>query len=165
MGRKAEAQARLEESIVLFQELGDRRIANQARSEVAHLQRRQGNCQQALMLYRETIASWLELGHRAAVAHQLECLAFIAQAQGQPERAARLLGAAEALRHEAASAMTPSERDEYDQAVLDLRSQLDEASLTIAWTAGRAMTTEQAVAYALDEPGSHHDQEPVRGLA
>ena len=60
--------------------------------------RQLGNFEEALALYRETIPDWQEIGHRGAVAHQLECFAFIAKAQEQGERAVKLMSAAEALR-------------------------------------------------------------------
>jgi len=98
-----------------------------------------------------TRCAWQELGQRAAVAHELECFAFIAGASGQNERSAKLFGAAEALRELIGSPMTPLERREYDQAVSNLRTQMGEAALAKAWAEGRALTMEQAIEYALEK--------------
>jgi hypothetical protein len=81
-----EARARLEESGALFEQLGDKRFANFARSKLAHLLLPQGNDQEALRLYRIALVTWMELGHHAAVAHQLESLVIIATAQGHVQR-------------------------------------------------------------------------------
>ncbi len=93
---------------------------------------------------------WQDLGARASVAHQLECFAFIAVAEEEPQRAAKLLGAAEALRDKAQSQMTDQERVEYDQSVAQLRAMLAETEFNALWAQGRAMTMEQAIQFALD---------------
>lgn len=152
-GDTTEAGARLADSVALFEQIGDRRFANFARSELAHLLRRQGHDHEAEQLYREAIRIWLDLGHQAAVAHQLESLAMVATAQGQPQRAARLLGAADALRAVTMSAMTEAERKEYGRTVSALRTQLDEVTFRAAWGSGRAMTLDQVIAEALAAHG------------
>jgi hypothetical protein len=99
----------------------------------------------------ETIPHWLELGHQSAVAHQFECLAALAMAFGQPERAACLLGAAQALRTQQHSVMEYHERLDYEATLAGIRLHLDQAALQSAWSTGEAMGLEQAVAYALGE--------------
>jgi hypothetical protein len=83
---------------------------------------------EAKPLYRVTIQEWRRLGHRAAIAHELECFAIIAKAQEEAERTVRLFGAAEALREKINIAMTPFERVEYDPDVSDLRTNKDESA-------------------------------------
>jgi hypothetical protein len=119
-------------------------------SDLAHLERRQGNHARALELYRETIVAFQKAGQRGAVAHQLECFAFIAEAQEQLSRAARLLGAAEALRDNTHLPMTPHERPEYDQHLTSVREHLGEAAFAAAWAEGRTLTMEQAIEFALE---------------
>jgi hypothetical protein len=68
----------------------------------------------------------------------------------QPERAARLLGAATALLDAMHSTLNPADRLDYERIVANVQAQLDEASYTTAWAEGRAMTAEQAIAYALE---------------
>jgi hypothetical protein len=89
------------------------------------------------------------MGHRSAVAHQLECLAFIAKAMEQPDQAARLLGAAEALRQKIEIDMTPSEREEYEKEVADLKANMNEKEFNTLWAEGKSMTMEQAIQLAL----------------
>jgi non-specific serine/threonine protein kinase len=93
----------------------------------------------------------------------LDWLATVASGSGQARRAARLFGAAEALR---AAQGRPVPRDsiaEYKRHVAATLSQLDEATFASAWVEGQQMTLEQAVEYALR--GSDEDetqQEDVR---
>jgi len=87
---------------------------------------------------------------RAAIAHQLECFAFIAIADEEPERAIKLFSAAEALREKINSQMTDYEQIEYDQSIAQLRSMLAEMEFNSLWAEGRAMTMEGAIALALE---------------
>ncbi|HEX9840374.1 MAG TPA: tetratricopeptide repeat protein [Anaerolineales bacterium] len=151
-GNYAEARSQFEACIPLFTELKDRHRLGMVYSELAHLERQQGHFAQAKTLYRETIQEWQKIGHRAAIAHQLECFAFIAKAQEEDQRAARLFGAAEILRENINIPMMPAERPEYDREVNDLRANMDEAAFAKAWAEGRAMTMEQAIAYTLEKP-------------
>ena len=82
-------------------------------------------------------AGWQELGHRSAVAHQLECFGLIAVVQGQTQRAATLFGAAEALRAVIDTPMMSAERAEYDQALDRLRGQMDADAFAAVLAEGR----------------------------
>ena len=145
IGDYDQARSRFRACLPVFLEFGDKHRINMIQSELAHIEREQGQYRQAISMYRETILEWQRLGHRAAIAHQLECFAFIAKAQEQPERAAKLFGAAEALREKINIAMMPQERIEYEREVTDLRAGMDESVFNSAWAQGRAMTMEEAI--------------------
>ena len=151
LGDYEQARMRFEACLPVFEEIGDQHRINMVRSELAHIEREQGHYRQAIPTYRATIREWQRLGHRAAVAHQLECLAFIAKAQEQVERALRLLGAADALRQKIDIAMTPPEREIYDREVTDLKASLEENEFTSLWADGRRMSMEQAIQIAVKE--------------
>jgi tetratricopeptide (TPR) repeat protein len=150
LGDYEQARARFRTCLSVFLELGDKHRINMIQSELAHIEREQGKYEQAIPMYRETILEWQRLGHRAAVANQLECFAFIAKAQEHPERSAKLFGAAETLREKINIAMTPQERMEYDREITDLRTNMDEKAFSSHWADGRAMTMEQAIEFALE---------------
>jgi predicted ATPase/class 3 adenylate cyclase len=150
LGDFTDARARFAALGPRFAELGDQHRVNMVKSELAHLDRREGKLDKAEAVYRETILEWKRLGHRAAIAHQLECFASIAQIRGDSSRAAQLNGAAEALREKIGISMTQSEKIEYDQRVADLRTALDTDSFSKAWAKGRSMSMDQAIAYALE---------------
>jgi predicted ATPase/class 3 adenylate cyclase len=149
-GDYSDARLRFAALAPLFQELGDRHRLNMVNSELAHIERREGQFDKAEAAYRGTILQWKRLGHRAAVAHQLESFAFVAQAREDRFKAARLYGAAEALRERIGIAMTPMEQSEYDVEIARLRAAMAEKDFADAWKDGRAMTLEQAVALALE---------------
>jgi len=150
-GNFQESREHADRMLALHEEMGDQLSITSHNSEVAHVLRRYGIIEEALGLYKATIQEWREFGHRGAVAHQLECLAFIAKAKEQGERAVRLMGAAEALREVSRSPMTPNEHMLYDREVAELRTGLDKPVFAALWAEGRSMTMDQAIAYAVDE--------------
>jgi hypothetical protein len=118
-------------------------------SEVAHILRHEGLLADAGAMYRETIHGWQHRGNRGAIANQLECFAYLALAGSVAVRAARLLGAAEALRERAGAPIPPQERPEYEAALERLRGALNEDARSAAWADGRSMSGDEAVAFAL----------------
>jgi len=150
-GDLTEAYTAFEEASALFQKMRDRPFYNASRSEIGHIYRKQGQYHEAASIYRETIRVFQELGQFAAVAHELECFAFIAIAKSQVQRAACLLGAAESLRERIKSSMRDMERSEYYQELSALQAQMEEPAFVTAWAEGRLLAMEQAVEYALQD--------------
>ncbi|HET7378371.1 MAG TPA: hypothetical protein VFK30_16790, partial [Anaerolineae bacterium] len=148
-GHYAEARAQFSAFIALLSKTGDKHRHLLAQSELAHLERFEGHYDAAEQLYRQTIVEWQKLGHRAAVSNQLECLAFIANARQQSERAATLLGAAEILRETIKIPMSSVEEVEYNQQVAQLRTRLDPQVLAAAWSKGRTLKLDQAIEFSL----------------
>jgi hypothetical protein len=120
-------------------------------SELAHVDRQMGNLEKAKQAYRITILKWNDLGHVAAIAHQLECFAYIAQAEGQLLRAVKLFGAAESLREKTNSPMTTYEQIEYQKAVELLRGDVEIEKFKETWSQGRLLQMEAAISLALEE--------------
>jgi predicted ATPase len=71
------------------------------------------------------------------------------EAQGHEKRASRLFGATEALRESEGTLVRPHEHNFFDSYVVQARAALGEEALAAAWVQGRAMTREQAIAYAI----------------
>jgi predicted ATPase/class 3 adenylate cyclase len=131
-----------------FGELGDERFALAARSDLAHALRRGGRLDEAFALYRQTVDGWIHLGHRGAVANQLENLAYAHTDHGDAERAVRLLGAAEAMREASGQARAFIEEPEQQAYVERLREALDATAFDSGWAGGRELTQADAVALA-----------------
>lgn len=155
-GDYAEARKQFTAIEPLFRDLGDQHRINMVRSELAHIEGYEGHYQQAESMYRETIKVWQRIGHRAAVAHQLESLAAMAQHKEDGERAARLFGAAEALREKILIPMTVREQQEYDRHVTDLRAGMDPERFEPAWQSGRLLSMDQAVRLASESTREPH---------
>jgi tetratricopeptide (TPR) repeat protein len=151
-GDRIAARTHYEEALAIMREVGDPR-------NVARLLMNLGweaVDQEAPAGVRERLTEGLaiadELGDSRTMIDGIELSAYVARALGRMDRAARLRGAADAFRETIGLPLSPAELTLYDPAVV--RAALGEPGFAAAWAEGRAMTPEQAVAYALDEPPS-----------
>nr|WP_234783562.1 LuxR C-terminal-related transcriptional regulator [Mycolicibacterium celeriflavum] len=78
----------------------------------------------------------------------LECLVRLAADTGNHQYAARLLGAAEAIRQRTGQVRFPMYDAGYQAAVNVVRAALGEADFDAAWADGSALSAEEAIAYA-----------------
>jgi DNA-binding CsgD family transcriptional regulator len=110
---------------------------------------------------------YVELGLKADTAESLEGLAETAGALGEYARAARLWGAAERLRENFAVSWTLAERMLYEPRLAAARTRLGAAEWEEAFAEGKAMTTREAVEYALseEEPTTLTPQAPDQPVA
>ena len=94
------------------------------------------------------------------VTEVIEAVGIMAAAVGEAERAARLLGAAEAQRDRLGLRYRVREdQAALEHAVAATRAALGERAFAIAWAAGRSLTPTQVIAEALDSlvpPTSTH---------
>ena len=85
----------------------------------------------------------------------VECLARLAAGDGNHQNAARLFGAADAIRHQIGVARFPVYQAGYDAAIGSLRDALGEGAFDAAWAEGAALSIEEAIAYAQRGRGKH----------
>jgi len=76
----------------------------------------------------------------------LEGLARVAVAQGRMQRAARLCGAAAALREDRGWPLPPAKRAEHDRTVATARKALGEEAFAAAWARGHVLPVEETIA-------------------
>jgi tetratricopeptide (TPR) repeat protein len=152
-GDHAEARSLFEESLTFSRDGGNKwGIA----ARLGHLGRAayvQGDYSAARSLHEECLTIWRELGYKRGIAQSLESFARLAARGREWERAARLLGAAAALRDAIGAPPAPHRREEGERELDAARAALGEESFAASWAEGRAMPLEQAVAYALEEEG------------
>jgi predicted ATPase/class 3 adenylate cyclase len=148
LGDRELARQKLMESAEHARRFGNKRLVYSCYSELAHILRESGEIEEPLRTYRDLLPKWKNLGHRAAVAHELECIAYILIRKEEPERATILLGAAEALREIIDTRMTMMEAVEYEREVAILRVMLDENEFRTQWGAGRKLTMDEAIQLA-----------------
>ena len=90
-----------------------------------------------------------EVGDRSGIAASLEGRAGVFAKEGDLQRAARLDGAASALRNATGAARSLEEEATYKQQLASVRHGLAEDAFAAAFAAGRELLPEQAVAEAL----------------
>ncbi|MGH3968000.1 MAG: LuxR C-terminal-related transcriptional regulator, partial [Mycobacterium sp.] len=93
----------------------------------------------------------------------LECLAALTGASGSHREAARLLGAAHAIRQRMGTVRFKVCDAGYEASVAALRNTLDQADFETAWAEGAALSTEEAIAYA--QRGRGERKRPTTGWA
>ena len=108
-----------------------------------------GEPSRAAGFFRDGLAVAWDHRHPFGVAEALDGVAGVAAVLGQPERAARLLGAAEARREATDMARTMIASIEHERHVAATRAALGEAAFAAAYAGGRALPLEEAVAEAL----------------
>jgi non-specific serine/threonine protein kinase len=82
------------------------------------------------------------------MAECLEGCAAVAGAAGQPRRAARLYGAADALREATGAPVSTMDRAEHDELLGRIRTRLGPHGFAAEWAAGRAIELEEATQLA-----------------
>jgi hypothetical protein len=107
--------------------------------------------------FREALELARAVGARPVVALCLVGFAAAAAAEGALRRAARLLGAADALLETLGTPETV-DRAVYDRAVSVVGAGLDGAAFAAARAEGRALTLDQAADYALSTHGPEADR-------
>jgi tetratricopeptide (TPR) repeat protein len=147
-GRFDRAQQYFEEGRRIFKHIGHKGLIALVTSEVAHTQRAMGKYVEAKQTYRETIKVFQDYGNRPAVAHQLECFAMIAVVEEEPQRAAKLFAAAEAIREMTGHKPTDEEQVEEAGFMSRLRAMLSDTEFNALWAEGKSMTMEQAIKMA-----------------
>ncbi|MDQ2693739.1 MAG: adenylate/guanylate cyclase domain-containing protein, partial [Chloroflexota bacterium] len=75
LGHFEKAKTHFEEGLKIFQQIRSINFALVMKSELAHIARQTGQLSDAKVKYRETLQGWQNMGHRGAIANQLECLA------------------------------------------------------------------------------------------
>ncbi len=151
----------IDEGLAFAREIGDRRglvwaLTGQAWAALLHEE-----FATARSLYEESLAILLQLDHdyRSFVALGLEGLACAVSRQELYWWAARLWGAAEALRSHDGPTTPPSIGRLYTRFIPLARAQLGETAFAAAWSEGRAMspsevlTVQEAKAFPVDTNG------------
>jgi hypothetical protein len=105
--------------------------------------------EEALHLFAESLELARQTGWHMSIAWNLGGLGCALATLEEPDVAARLLGAAEALHERLGQPLEPWAARVYADRSAPVRERLGEAELAAAWAAGRALSETDATAYAL----------------
>jgi len=146
-GELEAARPLLEESLAIGKQTGVETDAIELCLGLARLLALQGDVAAARRLYQEGLTLLFECNvYQEAVAASLEGLAALEARQGAQSLAARLWGAAEALREAIGAPIHPVHRASYEQALALTRAEIGERAFRTAWAEGRSLTPEQVLA-------------------
>lgn len=138
----------LEEALAHLTEVGARSPQAQAILQLGHVAEYKGNLEEARSRFAEALHIFQESDDQEGIAESLESLAALAARRGAAEGAARLLGAAEALRETLQSRHSPADRARYERTRAAVGAMFTPAAFSAAWARGRRLTREQAVRLA-----------------
>jgi hypothetical protein len=162
LGEADQAKRMAEQVLEIYTELEDDYAATPARSLLADLARKQGDLTQATRLYRETIIGWRDSGRADAGVRTMESLAYIMHAEAQEEDsdqqqarlayAAKLLGAADAIRQRINRPVNFVDKYEYERELAEIKEEAGETAFQSAWQEGQTLDLDQAVILAIEDP-------------
>ncbi len=145
------AVSQLKENLILCRELDDLRNTSMSLFVLGIAELKRDDLDRGAALLEEGARIARELGDRLACVYYVWALGKVAVLRGEPVRAARLWGAAEALREYMGMSLSQFDlaHTDYERDLATARSSLDEKTWAVAWSVGRAMSPEQAIEYAL----------------
>ena len=145
-GDFALATARHEQALSVSRANGYAVGVTRSYRDLGDVARDQGDYARALAHYRESLGLLEEQGDLLIVVDALEGAALAAAAWHQPERAARLLGAAAALREQFGGGFIVSmDLASHERTEAVIRAAIGDAGLRAAWASGRQLTLAGAV--------------------
>ena len=133
-------------------------LAVRARIHVA-----EGNRELAATDVYDGLAIAAPMGAYLCVPDYLECLAELAHDADSSRHAARLLGAAHAMRERLELPLFKVYEGHHESVVVSLRNTLGDNDFDAAWAEGAALSTEEAIAYA--QRGRGERKRPATGWA
>jgi predicted ATPase/DNA-binding SARP family transcriptional activator len=142
------AERLYEESLALSRQLGSRLSEATVLGNLGAVALQLGDAGRAESLFEAGLALFEQLGDKDGVAECLEGLAGVAGMHAAGWRVARLCGAAEALREAIGTPLIPIELGRYQAIRSAARAVIGPDAFETHYRAGRAMTLEQAIAYA-----------------
>ncbi len=123
-------------SLAELREHGDRRCVASTLSNLGKVALHRDDIREASGYFAQSLAARLELGDQAGIAECLEAFAAVTQG-ADPAAAARLLGAADALREATGASRPSSDEDALTTRVVALRAELGAATFDAHWAEGR----------------------------
>lgn len=141
--------AELSESLRIFQQIGDQQGIARGKLNLGMAFLGGGDDDKAAELCRESLVLWRELGGKWDIIDCFEDLGSIAESRHDPALAARMYGAADALRETVGATPSPYERVLLDEYLNEAREALGDEAFESAWSEGRSMSFDDAIDYAL----------------
>lgn len=150
-GEYEQAYVVLQEALASAQETGNRMSQLWLRVRLGYVALRAGNLVEAHDLLAETLQDFHKDGYTIGAVFALEGIATLLIATGKPEKAARLIGTADAIREKIPDRRPVIEDADMYRNMAAILSRIGPSGFEVAYDEGRSMTLDEAVAYALKE--------------
>ena len=140
----------IEQALIAFRELGDTYFQSVCLYEIGYLRAKQGDWEKGLAELRESLKLSHELESRYEIAGGLWRLAETEEHLEHPARSVQLYCAAKNV-YDSIGAWKPDDDLKFEDKLASCRASLEESAFEETVEQGRAMTMEQAIAYALED--------------
>ena len=147
----ARAEELLEESTRIWRGIGNLHFFANALIRLGDVKQRQGRYAEARAHYIESLESARGLDILITIVRAFQGLAQVMLAQGAAGRAARLLGALDALKAARHVSMPPFDMEILSKTAAAVRAAAGDESFQSAWDGGATLSLEQALAFAAEE--------------
>ena len=141
-----------EDCVALLRDTGDKGDLARFVHSLGYVAQHEGDYTRAEAQFRKSLTLFRQLGNRRGMAECMAGLAGLKARQGYAEWGAAMLSAAESVLKSTGGEWWPADRVEVEANEEFLRSALTEAELAAAQAKGKAMTLEQALAFASEGP-------------
>ena len=118
---------------------------------VGYIALQEGDAIQTKEMFSLAIQQFQKGNNLIGTVYSIEGLASLYVKQAQPERATRLFAWADAVREKISDRRPPVEQNSVERDLAVIHTSLNDIEFEKLSTAGRALTTEQAIALALEE--------------
>jgi DNA-binding CsgD family transcriptional regulator len=162
-GKYERARQAYEQSLAQHLDLGQATDTAGAKSSLGHAYLKLGALARARELFLESTETQRSAGNRRGLAECLLGFGVLAQVQGQPEKAVRLLAAAVSQEGMGMLYATPAQRRAYEHHLAAAEAALSAPRFAKAKQAGQAMTLDQAIDLALEATAPPAAWQEVRG--
>ena len=152
------------EALALARELGDKWGVGMVLHNLGHVAFNRRDYIHAWNLFAESLGIFHELRNKRDIAYCLAAMGGLFGAYKQPERAAVLFSAAQALSNTISSHLDPADQVEYERNLAEAQEQLSQGDWDRAWVRGQTLTLDEAVAFALQTPPSREQTSPLATL-
>ncbi len=143
------ARRRFEAALEYARKSGDNWLTARSLHGLGQLTRTAQDAKRAMGLHVEALELERQLGDKPGIAASLEALAGLATASGRHQHAARLLGAADALRRTGGYARLPWESPRYEADLRAVREALSADDFEAAFVEGTRLSVEEAMTQAI----------------
>jgi predicted ATPase/DNA-binding XRE family transcriptional regulator len=144
-GHYEQALMHFEEALTLTNEIGYTWLAAHILDNIGLTAYSQGRYDRARDYFQRSLQASIDLSDERGIAVCIEKFAGLSAVEGQAELAARLLGAADALRARKNAPIEGMDEADYQQFVQLTREQLDDTTFAGAWNTGQRLPLSQVI--------------------
>ncbi len=153
LGNYPQAIQYLNESLALTQQSGTIAVGYWTYIFLGYVHLRLGELEKAQQVFSKSLKQFYDVQEHIGIVFTLEGVASLDVKQEKAERAVQLIAFADRVRVELHNPRPFSEQADIDRDIAAIREMIDDETFDTAYAEGKAMTVEEAIAYAVGVEG------------